>query len=57
MRIGNKKIEVRAGMLEKVILVTPQIMIHASRNKPKWQDWAIEIGWIVWAVGLRVKTR
>ncbi|MDH6310570.1 hypothetical protein M2451_003340 [Dysgonomonas sp. PFB1-18] len=56
MIIGRKKIELKAGIYPKSVNVTPQLLIHANKNKPKWQDWAIEIGWFVWAVGLRVET-
>lgn len=56
MRIRNKKIELRGGLYPKSVNITPQILIHANKNAPKWSDWAIEIGWFVWAVGLRVKT-
>lgn len=56
MRIGNKKIEFKAGIYPKTVNITPQLLIHANKNLPKWRDWAIEIGWIVWAVGLRIKT-
>ncbi len=56
MRIGNKKIEGSAGFLPKTLHILPNLVIHANRNTPKWQDWAVEIRWIVWAMGLRVKT-
>lgn len=55
MRIRNKRIEFKAGCFSKYINLLPWITIRANRNTPKWQDWAIEIGWLMLAIGIRIK--
>lgn len=55
MRIGNKKIEFGAGCFSKYVNLLPWITIRANRNTLKWQDWAIEIGWLMLSIGVRVK--
>lgn len=55
MRIKNKKIEFEAGCFSKYVNLLPWVTICANKNTPKWQDWAVEIGWLMFAVGFRVR--
>lgn len=53
MKIANRKITLRAQKMPKQIRLLPCISVYASLYAPKWQNWAIEISFLCWAMGFK----
>lgn len=51
--IDMKKIECKVGVLTKTIRLLPFITIYANPIKAGWKDFAIDIGWLCFAIGMR----
>ena len=45
----------KAGVLSKTIRLLPFITIYANPMKVGWKDFAIDIGWLCFAIGIRFK--
>mgnify|MGYP001044326285 FL=1 len=43
----------KAGVLSKTIRLLPFITIYANPMKVGWKDFAIDIGWLCFAIGIR----
>ncbi len=48
-----KKIVCKVGVLTKTIRLLPFITIYANPIKAGWKDFAIDIGWLCFAIGMR----
>lgn len=47
------RIVCKAGILTKTIRLLPFITIYANPIKSGWKDFAIDIGWLCFAIGMR----
>ena len=51
--LDMKKIVYKVGILTKTIRLLPFITIYANPIKAGWKDFAIDIGWLCFAIGIR----
>lgn len=53
MKIANRKITFHAQRMPKQVRLLPHIAVYASQYAPRWQNWALEIGFLCWAMGFK----
>jgi len=53
INLDMNKIICKAGVLTKTIRLLPFITIYANPIKAGWKDFAIDIGWLCFAIGVR----